>query len=64
MAEKKDHVCKQCGYFTTENKCPNCSAENSIAEKYKGVVGILNMKESEIGKKINANSNGKFAIKF
>ena len=64
MAEKKEHVCKQCGYFTVENKCQNCGAENSIADKYKGIAGIFNMKESEIGKKLNVNSNGKFAIKY
>ncbi len=64
MAEKKEHVCKQCGFYTTENRCPNCNSDNSISEKPKGMAVIFNMKESEISQKINAQSNGKFALKY
>lgn len=64
MAEKKEHVCKQCGYLTTDIKCPNCNAENSIADKPKGLAVIFNMKESQIGEKLQVKTNGKFALKY
>ncbi|MEC8220891.1 MAG: transcription elongation factor subunit Spt4 [Nanoarchaeota archaeon] len=64
MAKEKEHVCKQCGYMTTENKCANCGAENSVADKPKGLAVVFNMKESQIGEKLNVNTNGKFALKY
>jgi len=64
MAEKKEHVCKQCGYFTVQRKCPNCQSENSISEKHKGMVVIYDIENSEIAQKIEARSSGKFALKY
>jgi RNA polymerase subunit RPABC4/transcription elongation factor Spt4 len=64
MAKEKEHVCKQCGYMTLEKKCQNCGSENSIAEKSKGLAVVFNMKESEIGQKLEVKTNGKFAIKY
>lgn len=58
-----DKVCKECGYFTSETKCPNCESENFV-DKFKGTAYIFNMKESEIAEKINAKTNGKFALKY
>lgn len=59
----KDKVCKECGFLSQENKCPNCDS-NHFLEKYKGKVLILDSKNSEIAKKLNIESNGKFALKY
>lgn len=50
--------------MTLEKKCQNCGSENSIAEKSKGLAVVFNMKESEIGQKLEVKTNGKFAIKY
>jgi RNA polymerase subunit RPABC4/transcription elongation factor Spt4 len=64
MAEQKPHVCKQCGYYTTKEVCPNCDANNMVSEKPKGMAVIFNCKESKIAEKINAKNNGIYALKY
>lgn len=59
----KDKVCKQCGYLTKEDKCPNCNS-NQLLEKYKGKVVVFDAKNSEIAHLLNIENNGKFAIKY
>ncbi len=65
MAEKdkKEMVCKNCGFFSAEHPCPNCG-EDSFVEKYKGLVYVFDIKRSDIGEKINANKHGKYALKY
>lgn len=63
MAEKK-HACKSCGYYTLESRCENCGAENQISSKPKGQAVIFNMKESQIGQKLEVKKNGIFALKY
>ncbi len=59
----KNKVCKNCGFLTTEDVCPNCGSKEFL-DKYKGEVLILDFKRSEIAKKLGITSNGKFAIKY
>lgn len=62
MAEK-EKACKECGYLTTEKKCPNCGNQN-LLEKYKGTVLILNAKESKVAETLSIKNNGKYALKY
>ncbi len=57
------NVCKECGYFTDDKKCPSCGS-SGFAEKHKGAVLIFDLDESEVAKKINAELSGKYALKF
>ena len=63
MANKKK-VCKECGRLA-ENEliCPNCKSKTFL-EKYKGRVLIIDAKNSEIAKKIQAEHNGNYAMKY
>ena len=61
MASK--NVCKECGYFTNENKCPACGSMG-FAEKHKGAVIIFDLEKSELAKKIDAKIPGKYALKI
>lgn len=63
VAEKKEQVCKNCGFFTTQHPCPNCK-EDTFVDKHKGVVYILDIKNSAIAQRLQANKHGKYAIKF
>ena len=62
MAEK-DKVCRECGYLTTEKKCPNCNSSNFL-DKFKGRAYIFNVKNSQVAQKLEVKNNGKFAIKY
>lgn len=59
----KDKVCKDCGFLSDENKCINCGSNNFL-DKYKGKVLILDAEKSDVAKKLNIKSNGKFALKY
>jgi len=59
----KDKVCKNCGYLTTEDKCPNCDS-NAFLEKYKGKVLVFDAKSSVVAKKLEIKNNGKYALKY
>ena len=62
-SEKKEMVCRNCGFFTDKRPCPNCE-EDSFVDKYKGAVFILDTKKSQIGEKIKAVKHGKYALKY
>lgn len=59
----KKRVCKKCRIVTDENVCPICKGDN-FAPAWKGRVYVLDVKKSEIGKKMNAPVNGEYAIKI
>lgn len=61
MATKK--ACKQCGHLTTEKECPNCGSQE-FADKYKGAVMVIDPENSEIGKKLNIENQGVYALKY
>ena len=63
MAEKARKVCKNCGYLTTSKECESCGSKEFLP-KYKGRAIIVNLSESEIGKKINAQKEGNYALKY
>lgn len=63
MVVEKDKVCKDCGCLTVEKKCPNCGG-SLFLDKYKGKVVIFDAQNSEIAKKLNKKSNGRFALKY
>lgn len=58
---KKEKACKQCGFLTDEDVCPNCGS-NSFSEKYKGVVVIFDV-NSRVAKELNKEKPGKYALK-
>ncbi len=62
MADKKK-VCKDCGHLTIEKICPYCKS-TQLLEKYKGNVHIVNVKESEVAKKLDLTDNGEYALKY
>ena len=62
MAKIKDRACKICKTIYEGDKCPHCDSKEST-DSYKGKIYILNHEKSEIAKKINLSSNGKFAVK-
>lgn len=60
----KKRVCKECGRLVKDEKsCPACKS-NQIVDKYKGRVLVIDVKNSEIAKKVNAKHNGNYAIKY
>jgi DNA-directed RNA polymerase subunit E" len=44
------------------NICPNCKSTN-LSDDWSGLIVIINPEKSEIGKKIDAKSSGKYAIR-
>ena len=65
MAAKKEkiRVCKECGYMTSQNKCPNCESDQFI-DKYKGKAVIFDVKKSHVAEKIEAKQKGVYALKY
>jgi len=59
----KDRVCKNCGYLTQEEKCPNCESKQFL-DKYKGSVAILDAKNSVVAEKLEIKNKGRFALKY
>lgn len=57
---KRLQVCRHCRRFTTEKVCPSCKSTN-LSTSWKGMVIILKP-ESEIGKALNINEEGKYAL--
>ncbi len=62
MVKTKDKACKVCKVIYEGDRCPKCESKE-FTDSYKGKIYILDCEKSEIAKKINLNSNGKFAIK-
>lgn len=44
------------------NVCPNCKSTN-LSDDWTGLIIILDTEHSEIAKKANVNSSGKYAIR-
>ena len=61
--QRKEMVCKNCGFFTQEHPCPNCKNDNFV-DKYKGTIYVFDIKHSDIAQKIGAQKHGKYALKF
>ncbi len=55
-------ACKQCGFITSEDRCPRCGGETS--KNWQGYVIILDHAKSEIAKKMGIDVNGKFALRI
>jgi len=63
MVEKAKKVCKNCGYLTNSKECESCNSKEFLP-KYKGRAIIVNLKESEVAKKIDAKKQGNYALKY
>ncbi len=44
------------------DQCPNCNSTD-LSEDHSGIVIIIDPEKSEIAKKLNINSKGKYALK-
>lgn len=58
----KKKVCKRCKLFYDEGECPQCKV-SAEATSWKGRLNILNIKKSEIAKKVGIETEGEYAIK-
>jgi len=57
-------ACKNCRYIIAEgDKCPNCEGVE-FTDKFNSMIYIFDPVNSEIGKKIGAKSNGKYAVRI
>jgi DNA-directed RNA polymerase subunit E" len=52
--------CIRCKYLTEDEKCPICGFETS--ENWRGLLIILDPKESEIAKKARIDIKGKYSL--
>jgi len=62
MAKVKEKSCVNCKRIYVGDSCPNCG-HNMTTEGFKGKMYLFNAKDSEIGNKLGAESEGEFAIK-
>ena len=58
----KEKACKDCHMISLGNICPNCKSTN-LSNDWTGLIILLDVENSEIAKKINAKSLGKYAIR-
>lgn len=58
----KEKACKNCHMMSLGNVCPNCKSTN-LSDDWTGLIIILDAENSEIAKKANVNSSGKYAIR-
>ncbi|KON28017.1 MAG: transcription elongation factor Spt4 [Candidatus Bathyarchaeota archaeon] len=58
----KEKACKDCHMISLGNICPNCKSTN-LSNDWTGLIILLDVENSEIAKKINAKSSGKYAIR-
>lgn len=57
-----ESACRECHNIIVEQTCPKCGS-NSTSKNWTGYVIIIDPKKSEIGKKMNIDLVGKYAIK-
>ncbi|MGQ9542916.1 MAG: transcription elongation factor subunit Spt4 [Candidatus Bathyarchaeia archaeon] len=57
----KEKACKNCHFISMGNICPNCKS-SGLSEDWTGLVIVLDVEKSEIGRKIDAKTPGKYAI--
>ncbi|MHA1398799.1 MAG: transcription elongation factor subunit Spt4 [Candidatus Heimdallarchaeaceae archaeon] len=57
-------ACRVCHLIvdTNTNTCPNCRVQD-LSSEYMGEVFILNVEESEIAKRMNITSPGRYALR-
>lgn len=58
----KEKACRNCHFISMGNICPNCKSSN-LSDDWSGLIVVINPEKSEIGKKIDAKSPGKYAIR-
>lgn len=65
MVVKKEKIltCRECGYMTSNKKCPNCGSDQFI-DKYKGKAVIFDSSKSHVADVIGAKENGAYALKY
>lgn len=54
-------ACKNCHMLTDKETCDRCGG--ALSKEWHGYLIILDFSRSEIAKKMNINTNGKFALK-
>ncbi|EFK95394.1 DNA-directed RNA polymerase, RpoE2, archaeal [sediment metagenome] len=58
----KKQACKHCKLFYEGEECPNCKSTQTVTN-WKGRINILDIKNSDIAKKIGVEKEGEYAIK-
>ncbi|MEM7824296.1 MAG: transcription elongation factor subunit Spt4 [Candidatus Aenigmatarchaeota archaeon] len=58
-----EHACKICRRLVKGNICP-VDKSTDLTRNWRGVVVVINPEKSEIAKKAELNSPGRFAIKI
>jgi DNA-directed RNA polymerase subunit E" len=59
----KEKACKSCKLIYEGEVCPVCGKKDT-SETFKGKVEIINPERSEIGKNLQINKKGLYAIKI
>ncbi len=57
----KEKACKQCGRVTTMEICTLCKSPTSA--EWIGYVSLVDPETSEIAKRLNINTKGKYALR-
>lgn len=57
-----EKACRKCRVITEENECPVCRSKD-LTTNWKGIIFVTKPEESEIAKKANIKSPGKYAVK-
>jgi len=55
-------ACKKCKAITNQKICPVCGSRE-ISQNWKGLFIVFDPEKSEIAKKINITTKGKYALK-
>jgi len=59
----KEKACKNCKLIYEGDICPKCG-KKEFSDSFKGKVEIINPEKSELGKQLNINKEGTYAIKL
>ncbi|MBS7655427.1 DNA-directed RNA polymerase, subunit E'' [Candidatus Bathyarchaeota archaeon] len=57
-----DKACRSCKLISSGPICPNCKSSN-LSEDWSGIIIIINPELSEIAKKLNIKTPGRYAIR-
>ena len=58
-----DKACKKCRFITKEQICPVCGS-HELTDKWTGILYIVNLETSEVAKKLNIKTPGRYAAKI
>ncbi len=58
----KKKFCKKCKLLVVGNSCPICGG-NAFTETYYGLVSIIDVNRSKIGKELEISVPGEYALK-